>query len=395
MQGKMGLEKILHTQLQGQEGQLQKTINSMGSKIEETELKKALAGDDIVTTIDLPLQLLAESLFPDGYAGTLILMDPKNGAIKALVSKPNFDPSLFLDGIKLPDWQDLQQGKPFLNRAFDTCYPPASTFKLITISAALEQGIVKPDDSLYCCGYFNFYGRRYYCDKRSGHGQISVKEAVAKSCNILFYYIATKISVDLLAHYAHIFGFGSKTNIIFPEKSGLVPSCEWKLKEKGEQWWQGETLSCAIGQSYLLATPIQIMRMISSIFEGYLVTPRILEQEPIARDPLQLQETTRRFLKKYMKLAVKIGTCAKLKSLNGLKIFAKTGTAQTCSLSRTKNMGPNSIPHAWFVCYFYLENGEPLTLVILIEHAGSSRVATSVAKEFLNGYYAQKISSKK
>lgn len=388
--GKMGLEKILHAKLQGQEGQLLKTINSLGSNINETQIKEALAGENIQTTLDLSIQLLAESLFPDNYAGTLLVMNPKNGAIKALVSRPNFDPTVFLEPIALPDWQELQAGQPFLNRAFDTCYPPASTFKLITISAALEQGIVQLDDSLYCCGYFNFCGRKYYCDKRSGHGQLTVKEAVAKSCNILFYYIATKISVDLLAQYAHKFGLGSKTNIIFPEKNGLVPSSEWKLQEKGERWWQGETLSCAIGQSYLLATPVQIACMISSIFEGYFVTPRILEHEPIFYRPLDLQPKTRKLLKKYMKLAVKIGTCVKLKELDDITIFAKTGTAQTCSLYHKKNIAPNLLPHAWFVCYFYHQEEEPLTLVILLENAGSSRLATSIAKEFLLGFRSQK-----
>lgn len=390
IQGKMGLEKILHTQLQGQQGQLLKTINSMGCNIQETQTKKARAGETIVTTLDLPLQIIAENLFPENYAGMLLLMNPKDGALKVLVSRPNFDPTIFLDTIALPDWQELQNGKPFLNRALDTCYPPASTFKLITISAALEHNIVKPDDSLYCCGYFNFCGRRYYCDKRAGHGQLTVKEAVAKSCNILFYYIATKISVDLLAEYAQKFGLGVKTNIIFPENPGLVPSSDWKLKEKGERWWQGETLSCAIGQSYLLTTPIQIARMISSIFEGYLVTPRILQNDPISYQPLPLEETTRLLLKKYMKLAVKEGTCVKLKSLDTIKIFAKTGTAQTCSLSYQKKSDRSSLAHAWCVCYFYLQNEEPMTLVILIENAGSSRLATSVAKEFLTRYERQK-----
>jgi len=388
--GKMGLEKILHNKLQGQEGQLLKTINSLGSNIKETQIKEALAGENINTTIDLSLQLLAESLFPENYSGSLLVMNPKNGALKALVSRPNFDPTIFLEPIAIPDWQEVQQGQPFLNRAFDTCYPPASTFKLITISAALEQGIVNLNDSLFCCGYFNYCGRRYYCDKRSGHGQLTVKEAVAKSCNILFYYIATKISVDILAQYAHKFGLGSKTNIIFPEKSGLVPSTAWKLQEKGERWWQGETLSCAIGQSYLLATPLQIACMISSIFEGYFVTPRILEIEPIVYRPLELLPSTRKLLKKYMKLAVKIGTCVKLNSLDNLTIYAKTGTAQTCSLRHKKNVATNLLPHAWFVCYFYLDNEEPLTLVILVENAGSSRVATSIAKEFLTGLRNQK-----
>jgi penicillin-binding protein 2 len=385
--GKMGLEKIVHDILQGTQGKILKTINSLGTDIEHNEIKTALAGQNITTTIDLSLQRIAESLFPQGSNGTLILMDPATGAIRSLVSRPDFDPTLFLEPIENSAWNQLQQNKPFLNRAFNACYPPASIFKLIVVSAALENNIITPQDTISCSGFFRFKGRRYHCMRRTGHGELCIKDAVAKSCNILFYEIATQLSIDTLADYAFKFGLGQKTNIIFPEQEGLVPTSAWKNKEKGEPWWPGETLSCSIGQSYLLSTPIQIACMISSIFEGYLVKPRILEHEPITIRPLDILFSTRKFLKNSMKSVVRVGTGMEVSHIEDIKIFAKTGTAQVTRLSQKQDTN-ETLPHAWFVAYFYYKDYKPLTLIILIENAGSTQPARIFAKKFLMRYRA-------
>lgn len=385
--GKMGLEKILHDTLQGEQGKLIKTINSLGTNIEQNEIKSALAGQNIVTTLDVSLQKIAESLFPSQYRGALLLMDPETGALRAVVSRPHFDPTVFLDPIATPQWQSLQKGHPFLNRAFNACYPPASIFKLVSVSAALENNIISKQDIIDCSGFFRFKGRRHYCDRRSGHGELCIKDAVAKSCNILCYEIATKLPIDTLADYAFRFGLGQKTHVIFPEQEGLVPTTTWKKEEKGEQWWPGETLSCSIGQSYFLATPIQIACMISSIFEGYLVTPRILTSERITIRPLDIQFSTRKFLKKSMKSVVRVGTGTEVSQIEDIKVFAKTGTAQVMRLARATDT-VQILPHAWFVAYFNYKDYKPLTLVILIEHAGNSKPARIFAKNFLMRYRA-------
>ena len=385
--GKMGLEKILHDTLQGQQGKLIKTINSLGSNIEQREIKTALAGKDITTTLDLSLQRIAELLFPTEYDGALLVMDPESGALRAIVSRPNFDPSLFLDPIASDHWAHLQQGQPFLNRAFNACYPPASIFKLITISAALENNLVNLTDTIFCPGHYLFKGRRYYCDRRSGHGELNIQEAVAKSCNTLFYEIATKLPIDILADYAFRFGLGQKTNLIFPEQSGLVPTTAWKHAQKCERWWPGETLSCSIGQSYLLTTPVQIACMIASIFKGYLVTPRILETEPISMRPLNIEPSTCKFLRKSMKSVVRVGTGREVSDIEDIKVFAKTGTAQVVELSYKKDEN-KPLAHAWFVAYFSYKDNKPLTLVILLEHTGNSRPARIFAKKYLMRYRA-------
>jgi len=383
--GQMGLEKVLDDTLRGDDGSIMKIINSLGKNLAIKELKHASAGQDITTTLDLDLQQMAERLFPQEYAGTLVLMDPRSGAIKALVSRPDFDPNIFLNSIDHDQWHELESKKVFLNRAFNASYPPASIFKLVTMSAALEKHIIEPDSIIYCRGYYKFGSSQHWCKNHTGHGELTVKEALAKSCNILFYHIGKQLSIDVLADYAHRFGLGEKANMLFANSQGLIPTSQWKRIAKGERWWPGETLSAAIGQSFLLTTPIQIARMISSIFEGYLVTPRLLEVENIEKSPLEVSRSTREFLKDSMHWAVKSGTAISLSRLVDFELYAKTGTAQTSSLALREKTN-KYLEHAWFVTYFKCKNQPPLTMVVLVEEAADSRVATAIARKFLIEY---------
>ncbi len=390
--GKMGLEKIFEEELKGSPGELRRQVNSRGRSLAEEEIQKARKGEDLKTTINLELQMMAEEVFPLEHAGVMIVMNPKNGGLKALVSRPSFDPNIFVDQLDIQKWQQLTEEKqPFLNRAFSALYPPASLFKLVTIAAALENKYVEPETSWYCRGYSSFAGRHYHCNKKEGHGCLNTMQAVAKSCNIPFFEIGKKIKIDLLADYAYRFGLGVKTNVSFPEKSGLVPSSHWKQLVKGEQWWPGETLSAAIGQSYLLVTPIQMACMISAICEGYLVRPCILlkevvEQENAEKRTLDISQKTREFLKESMTQVVRAGTGQGLSRLSNIEIYAKTGTAQTSSLAKKEQDGDQYKEHAWFICYVRYKNYEPFTLLVVVEKAGTSIVARNVAKTFLSKY---------
>lgn len=385
MQGKMGLEKVLEETLRGEHGQKLKTINSIGRNLSEVEIKKASPGKNIQTTLDIDLQKIVESVFPQEHTGTFIVMDPQDGSILALLSHPDFDPALFLEPMQEEDWRSLQDKQPFLNRAFNACYPPGSIFKLITVSALMELGYITPESCWNCHGYSEFAGRQYWCNNRQGHGYLNVEQSLANSCNIMFYEMGKKISIDTLADYAHRFGLGKKTNIIFSEKEGLIPSSAWKKRVKGERWWPGETLSVSIGQSYLLVTPIQIARMISAIFTGQLVTPRILLEEPIEIEPLRISLETRKFLQQSMQKAVHQGTAQKMKTIKDIKIYAKTSTAQTSSMDK-HDLGDEYLEHGWFVAYFSYKNEKPLTLIVLTEHSGTSRAATPIAADFIRAY---------
>ncbi len=385
MYGKMGLEKVFEDTLRGEHGQKLKTINSIGRNLTEVEIKKASAGKNIQTTLDIDLQNIVESVFPQEYVGTFIVMDPQDGSILALLSHPHFDPALFLEPLPEDDWRSLQEKQPFLNRAFNACYPPGSIFKLVTVSALMESGYITPESCWHCKGFSEFAGRQYWCNNRHGHGLLNVEQSLAHSCNIMFYEMGKKINIDMLADYAHRFGLGKKTNIIFAEKEGLVPSSAWKKRVKGERWWPGETLSASIGQSYALVTPIQVACMISSIFTGYLVTPRILMEQPVCQESLHISLETRKFLQQSMQKVVHQGTGQRVKTIKDIKIFAKTSTAQTSGWEK-RDLGTEFLEHGWFVSYFYYKNERPLTVVILVEHAGTSRVATGIAADFLRKY---------
>lgn len=383
--GKLGLEKIFDADLSGKHGKNQHVVNSFGQHMTHTQVEKGMSGNDICTTVDIVMQQLCEKVFPDGRAGCFILVKPVDGSIVSLVSRPNFDPNIFLEPISPSAWRSLQENNPFLNRAVDGSYPSGSVFKLITISAALEHGIIEPDAIWNCKGYTLFGKRKYWCARRSGHGEISLIEAVAESCNTLFFEIGKKIDIDLLAHYAHIFGLGQKTNIVFPEKAGLVPSRNWKLDCKGEPWWPGETLSVAIGQSFLLVTPMQIARMIGSIFTGYLVSPRLLVDEPIITVPLDIRPETISFLKKSMKMVVRHGTGRSVRQIKDIKIYGKTSTAQNSDFSK-RTLDEKYLEDGWFVAYFQYKDHDPLVMVIVVEHVGAAHVATMIAKNFLVEY---------
>ena len=383
--GIMGMEHVFEQQLQGTDGQLVTMINSCGKILSETEIAQPLAGKDICTTIDLPLQQTAEQTLGPDRTGALLVMDPESGDILAMVSRPSFDPSVFLNPIGHAQWQEIQKNNPFLNRACKAAYPPGSLFKLITVCAALEQNMIEPDSTVYCPGYLEFCNRKYACHKKIGHGKINGKNALAHSCNVFLYELATQLDIDVLAQCAQQFGFGKKTGFLLPETAGLVPSRAWKMHAKGERWWQGETLSAVIGQSYVLVTPIQMACMFSSIFTGQVIKPRLLYNQECNAEPLGISKTTQTFLQEALDLVVQSGTGQRIKNIPDMRIWAKTSTAQT-SMKEKRHLGNQYREHGWFVAHFQYKDFKPLTMVLLVEHAGSSRVAISLAKQFLLRY---------
>lgn len=383
--GQSGLESQFEEQLQGQEGYITQVINSTGRTLALKDCKEAQAGTDLTLNLDFAVQQLAETLFTGDQSGVFILMDPENGAIKAMVSYPTFDPNQFLRPITEEEWSNLTLNNPLLNRATNALYPPASTFKLITMTAGLEEGIIDQSSEFKCFGYTTFCGRRYYCMNHLGHGKLMPKHAVAVSCNIPCYHIARKVNIDRLAMYAQRFGLGQKTDFLLPEKSGLVPTTQWKKNFNGERWWRGESLSTCIGQGYLLVTPLQIARMVGAVCTGSLVKPRLLVNEDIVKSRLEISPETLHFLRSAMKEAVTDGSGRMLSFLRSFDIHVKTGTAQTCSLTKER-LNRNDLEHAWVAGFFSYKGGKPLTMLVLLEHAGHSSFATQIANKFLRGY---------
>lgn len=384
-EGKMGIESLFNTELQGHYGTLLHTINSFGRKLHEKQVHPAHMGNDIHTTLDLKIQTLCQEVFTDEYTGTFIVMAPETGDILALLSRPTFNPNIFLDTISSATWQSLQAQKPFLNRALNATYPLGSIFKLITVSAALEHNIIHADSVSYCKGYVTFGERNYWCHRHQGHGKVNVTQAVAQSCNTLCFNIGKQLDIDILASYAHIFGLGSPTGILLPEKQGLIPNRAWKKRTLNQRWYTGETLSACIGQSYINGTPMQAARLIAGIFTGNLPRPRILLHEPIHNTPLLIKDETRSLLQQSMKMTVEMGTGQYVNANKDFHVYAKTSTAQTSSLEK-RTLGKEHMEHGWFVAHVGYKNNDPITIVILVEHAGTSKIPTAIAKKFLLGY---------
>jgi penicillin-binding protein 2 len=383
--GKMGLERLYEHLLRGKDGITQKVLNSFGKNLSEKEVEESLAGQDITVTLDLSLQRIAEMLFPKDKAGVFLLMDSSNGALRVALSHPDFDPNLFLKPLEQKAWKELQERKPFLNRIFNASYPPGSIFKLVTLGAALEHNIIQEDTLIDCKGFTKLGKRGFRCHKRDGHRILTINESLAKSCNILFYDIGRYLDIDALAEYATQFGFGQNTGSVFDDSTGLIPTREWKQRTKGERWWLGETFSASIGQSFLLTTPIQIARMIASIETGYLINPRILENTPLIYEPLKIKHKTRKFLQNAMHGVTLEGTARTLNKFDNFRIHAKTSTAQTSTLDKRK-MGTQFLEHGWLVANFSYKGENPLTMVVLVENAGNSRMSLMVAKSFLKAY---------
>lgn len=383
--GMMGLEKLFEDSLKGAPGELTRTVAASGRDLELLLTQNPLPGESIQTTLDSEIQEIAERVFPSDKSGVIMLMHARTGALEVLLSYPGFDPNTFLGTISAEEWNELNKGKPFINRAC-LAYPPASLFKLVTITAALEEGLIQADSCWACRGSILFAGREYHCNNRHGHGVISFDEVIGKSCNIPLYEIARKIKVDTLEKYAKKLGLGRATGILLPERIGLIPSTQWKRAAKKEPWYPGETLSTAIGQGPLLANPTQILRLIIGLVDGYLVKPRLLEREPIEYEPVDISPNTRDALKQAMRHVITHGLGQKLRAFRKLTIYGKTGTAQVVGLDSVREERPEFIDHAWLAAHLTYENEDPRALVIFIEHAGSSRVATDVAKAFLKEY---------
>lgn len=388
--GIMGLEKAYDTALRGENGQSVTTINACGHPLSREAVRDAQPGSEICTTLDIEWQKIAEDCLPEGSSGTIIVMDARTGALRVVLSRPSFDPNLFVKPIPSALWKELVGQSSFVNRAFAACYPPASLFKLVTLIAGLDTRLISPSETWYCPGYTVFCGRKYHCNNKTAHGSVSIQSALIQSCNAPFFDIGRRIKIDTLAQYARWLGLGTATNALCGEKHGIVPTTDWKMATYREKWYLGETLSVAIGQGFLLATPIQLCLMVNTICQGYMVAPHLVAGSEIQQRPVPIQDSILQTIKQYMKHVVSLprGTGHQLSRLKEMHIYAKTGTAQTCALKDSGASQRSEIPHGWFTAHVCYKDHDPITMIVFVEHAGSSKVAADITKQFLSRYRA-------
>ncbi len=413
--GKDGLEKQLDQYLKGKSGAEQVEVNVLGKEIKVIGKINPVSGYNVVLAIDANVQKAAwEAL--QGRAGSVVAIDPRDGAILALASSPAFDPNVFNAGISTEDWDKLSNDSshPLGNRAIAGQYPPGSTYKLIVAAAALEEGLITPDTAFNCNGSFQFGNRTYRCWQKHGHGRVNLHRAIVESCDVYFYNVGKLVGVNKLAEYARRFGLGRPTGIDLPrEKSGLIPTSQWKQQRFKEPWQLGETISISIGQGFNLVTPIQLVNAYASLANGGTIyQPRLVKRietadgrvlkafEPQQKGKIGLSEKNVEILKYGLWGVVNEGggTGHALKRKEE-DVSGKTGTAQVVSMPDKQNgpkrayVGTKHGDHALFVCFAPSDNPE-IAVAVVMEHAGhGGSAAAPVARKVIDAYFERKNST--
>ncbi|MCP9451467.1 MAG: penicillin-binding protein 2 [Nitrospira sp.] len=401
--GQYGIEKSFDRYVRGKAGYKRVEVDAHGHEKKSVVVEKPQPGNDLYLTIDVRLQKLAEDLL-GRESGAIVALDPNNGDVLAMASRPAFDPNVLSRELTPRQWAEIVQdeGRPLNNRASQGQYPPGSTFKVPMAIAALESKTVSPSSTVFCNGGYQFGNRTFRDWKATGHGAVNVHSALVHSCDVYFYTIGQRMGIDLMAQFGKQFGLGQSTGINLPsERSGIMPSTEWKKKVKKEPWLPGETISVAIGQGYVTVTPLQMANLIATVAnDGVQYRPRLVwavmdrstgnlvELPAVPQGRVNAKPETFRLIKEALADVVKVGTATRAKS-SMVTIGGKTGTAQVAAL-RT---GPEeSIPkkfrdHAWFVAFAPIESPK-IAVAVLVEHMGhGGSAAAPLAKEVIEAYF--------
>ncbi len=413
--GKLGVEQSYERQLHGITGVHEMETSAGGHAVRRLRSSPATPGNTVVLSIDIKLQQLVEEMF-GARRGALVAIDPSNGEVLAFVSKPTFDPNLFVEGIDTENWQKLNQSldKPLLNRALRGTYPPGSTYKPFMSLAALNTSKRNPEQTIFDPGYFMFGSHKFRDDKESGHGSVDMYKSIVQSCDTYYYLLARDMGVDLIHEQMRLFGFGQLTGIdIQGESHGILPSTEWKQKtyKKPEQqrWYSGETISLGIGQGYNSFTMLQLAQAVSILASnGYRSKPHLVrevvdietkEKQVVVKDPPQLLGFKPEDLEIIRNAMVGVnieGTSAS--SFAGAEYTSggKTGTAQVFTIKQNEKYEVSKVEerlrdHALFVAYAPAENPK-VALALVVENGGfgaqsSAPIARRVFDFVLLGLY--------
>ncbi len=407
--GQYAVEKFFDREVRGRSGQKSVEVDALGHEKRAVVADKPVAGDDLYLTIDARLQSLAEQLLGD-ETGAIVALDPTNGDVLAMASRPTFDPNVLSKELTSKQWVEIVQdeGRPLNNRATQGQYPPGSTFKVVMAAAALETNTMTPSSTVRCAGGYQFGNRRFRDWKASGHGSVDMNHALVHSCDVYFYTVGQRMGIDTIADYAKQFGLGHETGIELPsERVGIVPSTAWKQKAKGQPWFPGETISASIGQGYVTVTPLQMASVIGTIAnDGVAFKPRVVKAvmerssgqrrdlEPALRGRLSIRPDTLKVIKDALGGVVTEGTGTRAKS-SLVSIAGKTGTAQTAAL-RTgpeKDIPRKFRDHAWFVAFAPIDEPK-IAVAVLAEHMGhGGSAAAPLAKEIIEAYVKFSLSS--
>lgn len=397
--GKNGIEKVLDEKLRGNAGNSQVEVNVLGRMIRELSKQDSVAGDAARLTIDIELQKFVSNRVRDESAG-IVVMDIHTGEIMAIASTPSFDPNDFNNGISQVKWDALRNDirKPLINKPVSGQYSPGSTFKMIVALAALEDGIVTPEETKVCYYRYPFGDRVFHCWNRNGHGKINIVQALAQSCDVYFYRLARELGIDKIHDMAARFGIGERFNIgIMSEAKGINPNGDWKYGVVGERWQGGDTINVGIGQGYVSTTALQLAVMTSRMANGgKMVNPKIYFD-----DDSYTQAADMGVSPENLKIVLKgmedvynhqrgTGFAHRLRNKE-YKLGGKSGTTQVRGISAAERQSGVignedkewiARDHGLFVAYGPVENPK-YAVSVLIEHGGGGSAAATVARDIL------------
>ena len=402
--GKTGLEQSYEKFLHGTTGVEEVEVDSGGRAVRTLSRTPPVSGNNLVLNLDAGLQEIAYNAF-GSRRGALVAIDPATGGILAFVSKPGFDPNLFVDGIDPQSWAELNGSpdKPLLNRAAAGTYPPGSTFKPFMALAALFYGKRTPQQAISDPGYYNFGGHRFRDDKVGGHGMVDMYKSIVVSCDTYYYILANDLGIDPLSRFMALFGFGSRTGIdIAGESAGVLPSTEWKMRRFKQKWYAGETISVGIGQGYNSYTPLQLASAIATIAnDGVMYRPHIVNYienirtrdrqpvEPAALRNIGVKQEHIDVIKNALVGVNKEGTSARAFAGAPYTSAGKTGTAQVIAIKQGEKYVESRVAerhrdHALFIAYAPADKPR-IALAVIAENAGfGARAAAPIARQVID-----------
>ncbi len=408
--GKAGVEKVHDTALRGSSGSSQVEVNAFGRVIRELSRTEGQPGAEVVLTMDLGLQrFIAQRL--QGESASVVVLDVMKGDVLAMVSTPSYDPNAFNRGLKSEEWKSLVSNpmSPLINKSIAGRYSPGSTFKMAVLLAALERGVISPENKIFCRGYTELGGSKFHCWKKHGHGLVDAKYAITQSCDVYFYEIAKRTGIDRIAAMANRLGLGVKSGIDLPgEHTGIIPTKKWKRGALDAPWHQGETLHAGIGQGYVLTTPLQLAVMTAQLANGGVkITPKLTKVinspsdpnsplEQLEKQSLGIPNAHLRLVREAMSDVVNnpvAGTARKSKITEpGMEMAGKTGTVQVRRISKSerdigviknKDLPWKERDHALFVGFAPVHDPRYAVSIVVEHGGGGSTVAAPIAHDVL------------
>lgn len=405
--GKSGLEKQLETYLRGTAGERRVEVDVLGKELRQLKTQEPSQGNQVFLTLRRDLQLAAEEAFKE-ESGAAVVLDIHTGEVLALASRPTFNPAAFARGISGQEWIDLLRHPhhPLTNKAVKGQYPPGSTFKIVTALAALRTGVATPNTSVYCGGKFSLGSKEFRCWKKYGHGTVDLKKALKESCDVWFYQVGLELGIDRIAQTARDLGLGEALGFTLEgEKGGLVPDRKWKRERLNDRWYDGETVIAAIGQGYVLATPLQLAVMTATVANGgKVMRPYVIQRVEdrngkvlLEPQPQEIRSST--FAPAHLQavrdaleaVVNETGGTAWASRLPDIPFAGKTGTSQVVRL-RDDNDRKREVPwqfkdHGLFVAY--APAGAPeIAVAVVVEHGSSgSAAAAPIARAIIASYF--------